>query len=267
VSDFNAGESFPLRFRSKLISMSYIFFKSVRTNFHQGNMNYRAKIKSKQRDYINARQRAIKTIIISDIISKVRDDGGRFLKQDDDNKLWYEVDDKEVKKKTSQTLREGAPQWRKANGEWQRREHQTVTVSQPGMVIQPTGQQSDQVQIAPRIISADDTIGPVPGPAAVIPSGIPSQIPGPNVIPPSIVPPRNPSEPPPQKKKKTGPEVPGNRTNGLDLLSDVAFLHSVHEKKVQKVMTAPPPLPQPAASELALQKWRREHKQMLDRVE
>lgn len=257
MSDFNAGESFPLRFPSKLISMSYIFFKSVRTNFHQGNMNYRAKIKSKQRDYINARQRAIKTIIISDIISKVRNDGGRFLKQDDDNKLWYEVDDKEVKKKTSQTLREGAPQWRKANGEWQRREHQSVTVSQPGMVIQPTGQQSDQVQIAPRIISADETIETVPGPAAVIPLGIPSEQPGPNVIPPFIVPLKNPSQPPPQKKNKTGPEVPGNKMCGLDLLSDVAFLHS----------GPPPPFPEPSASEVALQKWRREHKEMLDRVE
>lgn len=243
-----------------------LFGRGGGTNFHQGNMNYRAKIKSKQRDYINARQRAIKTIIISDIISQVRDDGGRFLKQDDNNKLWYEVDDKEVKKKTSQTLREGAPQWRKANGEWQRRVDHSVTVSQPGMVIQPSSQQSDEVQIAPRIVSADDSIGPVPGSAAVIPSGIPSQLPGPNVIPPSAVPPRNPSQPPPQKKKKTEPEVPGRRTAGLDLLSDVAFLHSVNEKKVQKVTTAPPP-PQPPASELALQKWRREHKDMLDRVD
>lgn len=84
-------------------------------------MEYRTRIKKVQADYIHARQRSIKTEIISDIIRQVRAEGGRFLKQDEKDKLWYEVDDKEVKKKTSQTLREGAPQWRKTQGEWKRR--------------------------------------------------------------------------------------------------------------------------------------------------
>jgi len=87
-------------------------------------MEYRRKIKMKQKDYIDARQRATKSLIISDIIREVKAEGGRFLKQDEHDKLWYEVDDKEVKKKTSQTLREGAPQWRKSNGEWKRREEE-----------------------------------------------------------------------------------------------------------------------------------------------
>jgi hypothetical protein len=78
----------------------------------------------RQKEYIAARQRATKSEIISEIIKDVRADGGRFLKQDENTKLWYEVDEKEVKKKTSQTLREGAPQWRKAQGEWMRREEQ-----------------------------------------------------------------------------------------------------------------------------------------------
>lgn len=101
-----------------------IFGRGGGTNFHPGNMEYRRKIKMRQKEYIDARQRATKSEIISEIIKEVRAEGGRFLKQDENTKLWYEVDEKEVKKKTSQTLREGAPQWRKSQGEWMRREEQ-----------------------------------------------------------------------------------------------------------------------------------------------
>ena len=85
-------------------------------------------IKNQQQAYINARQRSVKTHIISEIIREVREQQppGRFVKFDDRIKLWFEVDEKEVKKKTSQTLREGAPQWRKSHGEWKRRENEPM---------------------------------------------------------------------------------------------------------------------------------------------
>lgn len=101
-----------------------LFGRGGGTNFHPGNMEYRRKIKMKQKDYIDARQRSTKSEIIAEIIREVQAEGGRFLKQDESSKLWYEVDEKEVKKKTSQTLREGAPQWRKDHGEWKRREEE-----------------------------------------------------------------------------------------------------------------------------------------------
>ena len=239
-----------------------LFGRGGGTNFHQGNMNYRAKIKAKQRDYINARQRAIKTIIISDIIGQVCIEGGRFLKQDDKDKLWYEVDEKEVKKKTSQTLREGAPQWRKANGEWQRREQ--LTVSQPGVVIAPAGAlpvggAGAPLQINPQIF-ADDESGTE---AVVSPRDAAQSTPDPAIIqaqgPLQAI---DASQPPLKKKAKTS----AAGVTGLDLLSDVAFLHSVHEKRVQKVKKPlqPPPCQVESESAVALQKWRVEHQSLLN---
>jgi hypothetical protein len=182
-----------------------LFGRGGGTNFHQGNMHYRAKIKSKQRDYINARQRAIKTIIISDIIEQVHTAGGRFLKQDDKDKLWYEVDEKEVKKKTSQTLREGAP-----------------LLLREGMIV------ADDKPALIDVMSSRD--------ATLISSQDPMQD-------------RDVSQPP-----------------GLDLLSDVAFLHSVHEKKVKKEIEKPPSLLpcQVAETAVALQRWRVQHQSLLN---
>jgi len=238
-----------------------LFGRGGGTNFHQGNMHYRAKIKSKQRDYINARQRAIKTIIISDIIEQVHTAGGRFLKQDDKDKLWYEVDEKEVKKKTSQTLREGAPQWRKANGEWQRREQ--YTVSQPGMAIAPaTGSlpvsADAPLQLLPQMVPDDK-----PAVIDVISSRDATLISGPDIIPSQDpMQDRDVSQPPPLKKAKTS----SAEVTGLDLLSDVAFLHSVHEKKVKKEIEKPPLLLpcQVAETAVALQRWRVQHQSLLN---
>jgi hypothetical protein len=181
-------------------------------------MHYRAKIKSKQRDYINARQRAIKTIIISDIIEQVHTEGGRFLKQDDKDKLWYEVDEKEVKKKTSQTLREGAP-----------------LLLREGMIV------ADDKPALIDVMSSRD--------ATLISSQDPMQD-------------RDVSQPPPLKKAKTS----SAEVTGLDLLSDVAFLHSVHEKKVKKEIEKPPSLLpcQVAETAVALQRWRVQHQSLLN---
>jgi hypothetical protein len=195
-----------------------LFGRGGGTNFHQGNMHYRAKIKSKQRDYINARQRAIKTIIISDIIEQVHTEGGRFLKQDDKDKLWYEVDEKEVKKKTSQTLREGAP-----------------LLLREGMIV------ADDKPALIDVMSSRD--------ATLISSQDPMQD-------------RDVSQPPPLKKAKTS----SAEVTGLDLLSDVAFLHSVHEKKVKKEIEKPPLLLpcQDAETAVALQRWRVQHQSLLN---
>lgn len=115
-----------------------LFGRGGGTNFHHGNMTYRKKIKAVQSAYIHARQRSVKTEIISEIIRQVKADGGKFLRQDENDKLWYEVDDKEIKKKTSQTLREGAPQWRKTHGEWQRRDDSKNISTAPSVLVPPS---------------------------------------------------------------------------------------------------------------------------------
>lgn len=168
-------------------------------------MEYRRKIKMRQREYIDARQRATKSEIISEIIKEVRAEGGRFLKQDENTKLWYEVDEKEVKKKTSQTLREGAPQWRKAQGEWTRREEQLNSGnntlksnafhnSEHGLVNMSTADRSLLTNNVNLLLRGIDSSQPL------------------------------------QKKPKVN-DKENKKANGLDLLSDVALYSTTKENK------------------------------------
>lgn len=78
------------------------------TNHHTGNVRFRELVKQHQGAYIRA-QRREKPNIASQIVAEVRKRGGRFLKQQLPEKLWVDVGDKKAREKTSQALREGAP--------------------------------------------------------------------------------------------------------------------------------------------------------------
>jgi hypothetical protein len=64
-------------------------------------------VEDKKELYLNSK-RLDKPLVAMDIIKEWRelDPPGRFLKQDDDTKLWYDVGDKKAREKTSQALRE-----------------------------------------------------------------------------------------------------------------------------------------------------------------
>ena len=84
------------------------------TNHHVGNKRYRKMVEGRKMDYVNSK-RLDKPLVALEIIRQWRaqDPPGRFLKLDDATGLWNDVGDKKAREKTSQALREKAPQLRK----------------------------------------------------------------------------------------------------------------------------------------------------------
>lgn len=84
------------------------------TNHHPGNKRYREMVERRKQDYVNSK-RLDKPLVALEIIKEWRtqDPPGRFLKMDDNTGLWDDVGDKKAREKTSQALREKAPQCRK----------------------------------------------------------------------------------------------------------------------------------------------------------
>jgi hypothetical protein len=82
------------------------------TNHHQGNIQYRNLVKAFQPLYIISKRRD-KPRIAQCIVYSVRMRGGRFLKRTDPrSNTWTDVGNTKAREKTSQALREGAPELR-----------------------------------------------------------------------------------------------------------------------------------------------------------
>jgi hypothetical protein len=79
-------------------------------NNHGGNKKFRALVSSQRLMYVAAPKEA-KPQFAKKIIEALKslNPPGRFLQQDLDTKLWYELDEKRAMAKTRQALREGAP--------------------------------------------------------------------------------------------------------------------------------------------------------------
>jgi hypothetical protein len=84
------------------------------TNHHPGNKVYRRMVEDKKIEYVNCK-RLDKPLVALSIIKIWRGQKppGRFLKMDDKTGLWNDVGDKKAREKTSQALREKAPEIRK----------------------------------------------------------------------------------------------------------------------------------------------------------
>lgn len=89
------------------------------TNHHPGNIQYRLLVKAFQPLYVSAKRRE-KPLIAQCIVYSVRQVGGRFLKRSTTTaskdkmncKEWEDVGNTKAREKTSQALREGAPELR-----------------------------------------------------------------------------------------------------------------------------------------------------------
>jgi hypothetical protein len=86
-------------------------------------------VESRKVDYVNCK-RIDKPLVALDIIREWRAQKppGRFLKLDESSGLWHDVGDRKAREKTSQALREKAPQLRKQQIEIDE-ETQQVSVS------------------------------------------------------------------------------------------------------------------------------------------
>jgi hypothetical protein len=80
-------------------------------NYHPGNEHFRSLVRKHKLAYVQCPkpQKGKFSRIIYDEI-KARDPPGRFLKQDPDSKLWYDIGEKKALDKARQALREGAPE-------------------------------------------------------------------------------------------------------------------------------------------------------------
>jgi len=88
------------------------------TNHHLGNKRYRKMVESRKLKYVNSK-RLDKPLVALEIIREWRAQlpSGRFLKYNDKGGTWEDVGDKKAREKTSQALREKAPQIRKQQQE------------------------------------------------------------------------------------------------------------------------------------------------------
>eukprot|EP00545_Synedropsis_sp_CCMP1620_P011627 CAMPEP_0119003516 /NCGR_PEP_ID=MMETSP1176-20130426/607_1 /TAXON_ID=265551 /ORGANISM="Synedropsis recta cf, Strain CCMP1620" /LENGTH=357 /DNA_ID=CAMNT_0006955127 /DNA_START=72 /DNA_END=1145 /DNA_ORIENTATION=+ len=82
------------------------------TNVHPGNRHFRDLINLHRRAYLKARKND-KPAISRAIVRTIRENTGRFLKRDEKSGLWYEIGDDAAREKTSQALRQRAPEMRK----------------------------------------------------------------------------------------------------------------------------------------------------------
>jgi len=82
------------------------------TNVHPGNRHFRELINLHRRAYLKARKND-KPAISRAIVRAVRENNGRFLKRDEKSGLWFEIGDDAAREKTSQALRQRAPEMRK----------------------------------------------------------------------------------------------------------------------------------------------------------
>ena len=82
------------------------------TNHHIGNSHWRNLVSANKRLYLTLPKRQ-KALVAKSIVHAIRTQNppGRFLQKADDE-LWYDIGDKRACEKTSQALREGAPEIR-----------------------------------------------------------------------------------------------------------------------------------------------------------
>ena len=82
------------------------------TNVHPGNRRFRDLINANRRAYLKARKND-KPAISRSIVRTIREMNGGFLKKDEKLGLWFEIGDDGAREKTSQALRQRAPEMRK----------------------------------------------------------------------------------------------------------------------------------------------------------
>ena len=73
---------------------------------HVGNRKFRDIVAEAIPGYVTATSRATKSEIVTSIVRKVRESGGRFLKRDNDRKVWYVLNYTQSKEKAGHAIRD-----------------------------------------------------------------------------------------------------------------------------------------------------------------
>lgn len=113
---FFAGEVSDADFSWRWYSHLHVACKSKggQSNSHPGNMQWRTLVAANKELYVSLPKKQ-KMLLSQSIVNAVRsqDPPGRFLGKDNKTETWHDVGDKRAQEKTSQALREGAPEIRK----------------------------------------------------------------------------------------------------------------------------------------------------------
>lgn len=91
------------------------FYSGGRINSHAGNIQFRDMINARKKDYLaKSTKKLEKAHIAAKIVEEIRsmDPPGRFLKEDSDTGMWWDIGDQKAIKKSGQALREDAPDLR-----------------------------------------------------------------------------------------------------------------------------------------------------------
>jgi len=83
------------------------------TNSHVGNKRFRCVVAEYQLEYLKARKNDKKNIS-REIVTRIKENGGRFLQRNTGSRVWSVASEKKAVEKTSQALREGLDVRRKA---------------------------------------------------------------------------------------------------------------------------------------------------------
>jgi hypothetical protein len=116
---------------SRVLENDVLCGRGGETNHHSGNIQYRQLVKACQPSYIAAKRRD-KPKIAEKIVRTVRKLGGRFLKKNPETNTWRDVGNGKAREKTSQALREGAPELRTGK---EKRGSMSTTDSLPVMPV------------------------------------------------------------------------------------------------------------------------------------
>jgi len=129
------------------------------TNHHPGNKRYRTMVESRKVKYVNSK-RLDKPLVALEIIREWRAQlpPGRFLKHNEKAGNWDDVGDKKAREKTSQALREKAPQIRKQQEEEQN-EGQDAGDKTTRFAEDTKGDKKTNSKIKKAILARDHSLG------------------------------------------------------------------------------------------------------------
>lgn len=110
----NMYAKYPLKDISQPHAHDVLCGRGGGTNNHIGNSHWRMLVAANKQLYITLPKRQ-KMLLSRSIVNAVRSQNppGRFLQKESKTNLWYDVGDQRAQEKTSQALREGAPDIRK----------------------------------------------------------------------------------------------------------------------------------------------------------
>lgn len=109
------------------------------TNVHPGNRRFRDLINANRRAYLKARKND-KPAISRSIVRTIREMNGGFLKKDEKAGLFFEIGDDGAREKTSQALRQRAPEMRKILFDDEQRQVQQSMMQRQAMMMGMGGQ-------------------------------------------------------------------------------------------------------------------------------